>query len=146
MSRDPLVGPIDEIIAARVQGVVHCGLSTQEHPSVRALAGEFGLSENPTFYLEIDAVTARCPVHVILHQDLAYEVEIMPTARAEALADQFLAQFGDEGARYYTNGRLDKARGPGVVSWNPVTSATFDTGVLVISRQCSGCLWMEDED
>lgn len=30
--------------------------------------------------------------------------------------------------------------------WNPVTEATFDTGVIAIGHDRSLCVWVEDED
>jgi hypothetical protein len=81
---------------------------------------------------------------------LAYDYEIMPADRAEEFSDRFLAQFGTDHIRYFTNGTFHERPRPrgtkAVVSWNSVTSATFDTGVLIIGPQRSGCLWVEDED
>jgi hypothetical protein len=76
---------------------------------------------------------------------LAYNAEIMPAARAVEFAEQFFAQFGADGVQYYTNGTFHEQIGSGA-EWNPVTAATFDTGVLVIGPWRSGCLWVEDED
>jgi hypothetical protein len=75
----------------------------------------------------------------------------MPLARAQELADRFAAQFGP-GARYFTDGTwhlpntLIRCGDIGGPSWDPVTQATFDTGVLVIGRKWSGYVWVEDED
>jgi hypothetical protein len=88
---------------------------------------------------------------MVLHRDMAYDAEVMPEARAAELADAFLAQFGP-GTRYFTYGTWHLppvVRPDGVVcgpSWSPVTPATFDTGVLAIGPERSGCLWVEDED
>ena len=140
----------DEIQSAREAGVVHCGLSSQASPSVPELAAEFGLSRDPGVYREIDAAAARRLVQLILHQDMAYNSEIIPLPHAAELADRFLDQFGIDGVRFYTNGTFHEARGPNLTwsgaSWNPATKATFDTGVLVVSPKCRGCLWVEDED
>jgi hypothetical protein len=129
------MGVVDEIESAREDGIVHCGLSSQASPSVAELAAEFGLSRDPGVYREIDA---------------AYNSEIIPLPRAAELADRFLDQFGTDGVRYYTNGTFHEARGPSLTwsgaSWNPATEATFDTGVLVVGPNGSGCLWVEDED
>jgi hypothetical protein len=140
----------DEIIAARDCGVVHCGLSSKTSPSVSDLAAEFGLAGDPTHYKEIDGNSARRLARLVLNQDMAYNSEIIPADRAAELADRFLAQFGTDGVRYYTNGTFHEARGTGLTwsgaGWDPVTAATFDTGILVIGSRCSGCLWVEDED
>jgi hypothetical protein len=140
----------EEIIAARGFGDVHCGISSQTSPSVAQLAREFGLADDPGPYKEIDAAAAKRLVQTLLHLDMAYNAEVMPAARAAELAERFLAQFASAGVRFYTNSTFHECRGGKLtwsgVSWDPVTSATFDTGVLVIGPESSGCLWVEDED
>jgi hypothetical protein len=144
------VDVVAEIHEARDCGVVHCGLSAQPSPALAELASEFELAADPANYWEIDAAAARRLAELILNQDMAYNSEIMPPSRASELADRFLAQFGTHGVRFYTNGTFHEGRGPKLGSpsagWNPVTAATFDTGILVIGRHRSGCLWVEDED
>ena len=140
----------EEICASRNCGVVRCGLSLSS-TTVPELAREFGLRDDLSSYKEIDEETARRLVRLILHQDMAYHSDVMPAARAAELADRFLGQFA-AGARFFTNGNFYEERkkisdsawsGP---SWNPVTEATFDTGLLVLATGWHGCLWIEDED
>lgn len=144
-------GVTEEILAARTWGVVRCGLSSQPAPTVSELAREFGLRDAQECYKEICEPDALRLVRRVLHRDLAYDAEIMPEARAAELGERFLAQFG-AGARFFTNGTFYEERrrlsrsvwsGP---SWEPVTEATFDTGVLVIGPKGAGCVWVEDED
>ena len=145
------MGVAEDIIAARDHGAVRCGLSSQRSPAVPELAREFGLRDQPSCYKEIDEEAARHLIGLVLQRDLAYNAEVMPGASAVELADRFLAQFGP-GTRYFSNGTWHLpsiVRADGVIhgaSWDPVTAATFDTGVLAIGPQCSGCLWVEDED
>jgi hypothetical protein len=145
------MGVAEDIIAARIYGAVRCGLSSQPAPTLMELAREFGLREEQACYQEIDESAARRLIHLVLHRDLAYNAEIMPEARAAELADGFLGGFG-AGTRYFSNGTWHLppvARSDRVVqgaSWEPVTAATFDTGVLAIGPERSGCLWVEDED
>jgi hypothetical protein len=139
-----------EIAAARDCGVVRCGVSEHASPTVAELATEFRLAPALASYKEIEAAAALRLAALILHQDMAYNAVIMPAARAAELAGRFLAQFGTEGVRFYTNGTFHAGRGERLtwsgVSWDPVTAATFDTGVLILGPHCSGCLWVEDED
>jgi hypothetical protein len=135
----------DDILIARVDGVVHCGLLSQSSPSIPELAREFDLRDAIECYREIDATAARRLIQSILHRDLAYCAEIMSLDRAGELTEQFLNQFGTENVRFWTNGTFHELRESGA-AWNPVTAATFDTGVLVIGPHCSGCFWVEDED
>ncbi len=143
------MGVTDDIISAR-DGVVRCGLSSHASPSISELALEFGLNAIPANYVEIDLSAAHRLIQLVLSQDLAYNSETMPADLAEDLAGRFLNEFGTEGVQFFTNGTFHETPGPHLtwsgVSWNPVTEATFDTGVLVISPKCSGCLWVEDED
>ena len=140
----------DEIIAARSCGVVHCGLSSHVSPSLSQLASEFELAPEPANYREIDAASARWLLEMILNQDMAYDLEIMPADRARELADWFLSQFRGQEISFFTNGTFHEKRGSKLTwsgaSWESVTKATFDTGVLILGPQCSGCLWVEDED
>jgi hypothetical protein len=139
-----------EIIVARKCGIVRCGISSRCAPSVPELAAEFGLAEDPAMYMEINADSARRLATLILNRDMAYSNEIIPTERAAALADRFLAQFGTDSVHFYTNTTLSGTSEPerpwSGANWNPVTAATFDSGVLVTSPRCCGCFWIEDED
>lgn len=116
--------------------------------TVTHVASIFGLMESPECYEEIDAVEATKVIENVLHRDMAYETEIMPISLARELSGEFVAMFAGTDARFFTNGEWGRPReAPGVgPSWAPVTSATFDTGVLVVSDQTFGCVWCMDED
>ena len=128
---------VDDILAERDCGIVHCGVSRFGHKDALELAKEFGLKDDPAAFRPVAAARAVSLVASILHKDMAYSQPLMTAERAKALAEQFLAQFGAD-ARFLSNGW------PG--GWNPATDATFDSGVLVIGNERSGCLWVEDED
>jgi len=140
---------IDEILAARDCGVVHCGFSdARDLPDV---AAAFGLAIDESIYREIGFEAARDLVTNLLHRDQAYDSEIMALARATDLADRFLREATSAPCRYLTNmispRELLKGRstqfGP---QWNPATTATFDMGVLLLGARGSACFWVEDED
>ncbi len=66
--------------------------------------------------------------------------------------EEFLAEFGLE-ASFFTNGnweegwkRAEDGRSAVGPSWDPVTSATFDGGVIALDQERSGILWLGDED
>ena len=142
------MGVCDEIVEIRD---ARCGLSSLTSPIIPELAREFGLSDQQWRYKEIGEDDGRKLVHTLLHRDLAYNAELMSAAQAEELGNRFLGQFGP-GTRYFTNGTwhtLSTIRSDGaaaVTSWDPVTSATFDMGILAIGPERSGCMWVEDED
>ena len=140
----------DELVGARTSGVVRCGFSTLECPGLEALAAEFGLQADASRYKEIGGDAACRLVFLALHQDLAYCTKIMPAEQAVHLAEHFVDAFDHEDTRFYTNGNLhqgpdDKVTWSGA-AWNPMTEATFDTGILVLGPLTSGVFWVEDED
>lgn len=134
---------MDDILAERDCGVVHCGVSRFAHKDVLELAREFGLHDDPSAFAPVTASNAVALVASILHEDMAYSQPMMAAERAKKLAEQFLGQFGAE-ARFFSNGWT--GWDDGSTGWNPVTDATFDTGILVIGSDRSGCIWVEDED
>jgi hypothetical protein len=134
---------VDDILAERDCGVVHCGVSRFAHQDILELAREFGLHDDPSAFVPITGSDAVALVASILHKDMAYSHPMMSEERAKELARQFLEQFGAE-AKFYSNGWTGWETGS--TSWNPVTDATFDTGVLIIGNDRSGCIWVEDED
>jgi hypothetical protein len=133
----------EDIITVR-GGCTDCGISSHQAPSLVQLADEFSLATDVSIYREIDAAEARRLTERLLHKDLVYGAQKVKPARAAELADGFLAQFGTEGTRYYTNTWFNDS---GLIeSWNSATDSTFDAGILVIGPLCSGCLWIEEED
>ncbi|WP_437877677.1 hypothetical protein [Sorangium sp. So ce513] len=135
---------IDRIQAARSCGVLHIGVVAESVRSVEDLARRFGLRDDVGTYREIDEETAWRIIAYVLHRDLAYGVDMVSAEEAARLAREFLEQFDGAGCRYFTNGNFGED--PTGASWSPATSATFDTGALILGASKSGCLWVEDED
>jgi hypothetical protein len=127
------MGIIEDIQRLRHYGVVRCGLVSDYFPDVVSLVSRFGLRPDAACYCEIDVSKARLLIAEVLQRDQAYGVEVMPAHQANQLTERFLDQF-DAQAQYFTNKGC------------PATNATFDTGVVVIGSELSGCLWVEDED
>jgi hypothetical protein len=138
---------VSQIVAARGGDLV-VGVQSGAANSVEDAAGEFGLSPSPDTYFEVTAEEARAVLKTVLAFDMAYHCELVPLPEADRLASEFVGEFVDEGASYYTNGTFGKPRkAPGVgPSWAPATNATFDTGVLVLTRERIACAWFMDED
>jgi len=93
---------------------------------------------------QIDAATARAVIASILVKTLAYDSDWVERADAEHVASIFVACFSDD-ADFWTNGELSR-RDRSARSWSPLTSATFDTGVLAVDDEAVGILWVTDED
>ena len=131
----------------RTSGKVLCG-TTKAAKSVATLAGAFGLKEDASLYHQVDAEMARAIIVGILHRDLAYGNRLLSLARAEALAGQIMHRFADPAIRFLTNGQFKQGAGAGLVlsHWDPATTSTFDTGVLILGTAESACIWVAEED
>ena len=98
----------------------------------------------PPEWTAIDRDTAVAILAECLHHDLAYHVELQPRPSAEAQATAIVDTVGSD-ALFFTNGSLAI---PNVQdrSWNSITTATFDTGVIAIGRRWGILCWFLDED
>lgn len=131
----------------RGAGKVIAGV-TKDAKSVAALATVFGLKGDASLYHQVDLEMARSILVGILHRDLAYGNRLLSLARAEDLAGQVMSRFTVPGIRFLTNGKFKQGAGVGLVlsHWDPATTSTFDTGVLMLGTAESGCVWVADED
>ena len=134
----------DQINDARDCGFVRCGIIESKLMTLAQLTAKFGLVFASGIYQEISKVQSEIVAECILRCDLAYNLEIMSETAAQVLANRFLSCFDEENTQYYTNG--DYYADSSSHEWNPATTATFDTGILVINKSRAGCLWVEDED
>jgi hypothetical protein len=121
---------------------------TKDAKSVSALATAFGLKGDASLYHQVDLEMARAILVGILHRDLAYGNRLLSLARAEELAGLVMQRFTVPGIRFLTNGKFKQGTGVGLVlsHWDPATTSTFDTGVLMLGTAESGCVWVADED
>jgi hypothetical protein len=143
--------------AARESGAVHCefrgvaGLQTSDDPrtTADALARSWGFRPLGAAWRELTRDEARKALERVLERDLAYGAQMMSQTTAKELADAFVGLF-PEWAVFYTNGMFpprDHYRDGGWAgSWDPITPATFDTGVIAVGTAHVGLLWFEDED
>ena len=92
---------------------------------------------------EISPQRAETLLAAALGRDLAYRVAVMPVDVAAELARQ-LVEVLEPGARWWTNG--DVADRGNFAAWNPLTEATFDSGVIGISETRTLIAWVMDED
>jgi hypothetical protein len=123
------------------------GGTTKDAKSVAALATAFGLKGDASLYHQVDAEMARQILVAILHRDLAHGNRQLSQARAEELAGQVIQRFADPGIRFLTNAKFKQVAGAFVLShWDPATTSTFDTGVLILGTSESGCIWVAEEE
>jgi hypothetical protein len=147
-----------EIRARRTCGEVTVTVESRAFPNNRSVAdvidafvGNLGFVGIGDRWEEINRRVAETIAQRILHRDLAYNVEIMSAELACDLAARFLNLFTAQ-ARYFTNGtlyQLHERFNAGVThfsSFEPITEATFDTGVVCLDKERIGLLWVQDED
>jgi hypothetical protein len=87
---------------------------------------------------------ARQHLNAILARDLAHNVKAMENAQARAITDRFLAMFTPQVA-FFSNVRCAFGDSATRAS-TPLTTPTFDTGLIAIDGKRGGVLWIEDED
>jgi hypothetical protein len=139
--------PFEAIRKERKAGKVFSGTG-KAAGSAEAAAGAFGLKDDAGLYRETDAEMARSIVVAILHRDLAYGNRVLSLARAETLASEVMQRFADPKVRFFTNAEFKHGAAAALVlsRWDPATTSTFDTGVIMLGPSESGCVWVADED
>ncbi|MDQ6612160.1 MAG: hypothetical protein M3Y64_06980 [Gemmatimonadota bacterium] len=109
-----------------------------------------GFRELHDGWLAISAADAHAIATALLYRDLAYQTKIMPIAEAADLATQFL-DLAPEPHSYFTNGDWTTAIDANhtiatLNGWDPISDATFDSGVVCVGDGVAAILWVEDED
>lgn len=83
----------------------------------------------------------------ILHKDMAYQCKCMEIGLARSTMRSFFDLFSDS-PRFYSNTEFRPESG-GLVSigsYQALTSATFDSGIVAVDESHIGFIWIEDED
>lgn len=107
-----------------------------------------GLPEKSEALEDVSSDKAQNVLEAVLARNMAYKYDAMPRDRAAQLAKEFIeSQLPN--TRFFVNGDwtiyLDGSQSA-VFSWNNLTDATFDAGVVAVSDQLAMCIWVEDED
>jgi hypothetical protein len=143
-------GICERIVAARDAGISIVRIDTTQVDAPEEAARRLGLGEAAAARA-ITEGEARAILGAVLAEDMAYSVAVVEPAEAARLAEAFVEAFRGEPARYFTNGtwRIQahgRSGNLGLSGWTPATSATFDSGVLVVAATRIGCAWFMDED
>ncbi|HEY9394781.1 MAG TPA: hypothetical protein VIP58_11585 [Nocardioides sp.] len=136
-------------VAARLRerAAIQVWLTTSTNDAVVSfddVARLAGLEPLGRAWVEVDAARARTFLAGLLHRDLAYKSEVMPSSTADWLAGEFLGAFGRYGVRVATNSKDLPHEFP--FSWTPATDYTFDAGIVVVGQSSCGLYWVADED
>jgi hypothetical protein len=139
---------LTEIRTARCYGRVHTVIAARDGRLVTELLPLFGFQSHEQALLRVSETMALQITRSVLHKDMAYGTVIMPLQRADELARRFLAEFHNPPTDFFSNGSFTQNDDGSVAlnSWNPITQATFNTGIIVVEAGLVGCLWVEDED
>ena len=129
----------------RTSGLVTCNIfHGQAVKPLKSALRSLGLRNIPDhLWVELSAKDAHAHLAKCLCRDLAYSSKIMSKPEASQLASAFLSQFSGS-LKYLTN--TSNFLEDGGWSYDPISNATIDTGVLVENNGLIGILWFEDED
>jgi hypothetical protein len=106
-----------------------------------AFVRELGMKPPPK-WTTLDSRQALTVATRVLFADFAHDSPVMPVHLAARLARTFIDVLGP-GATFLTNGTLALTHARG---WTPLTGAAFDTGLVGVSADRVGLLWVEDAD
>jgi hypothetical protein len=105
----------------------------------------FGLSGIGVGWKRLDRPAALAQIAGHLNRSLAYGVEMLSPAAAEAMATAFLSFFPAPEAVFLTNASPRPADGSGW-GWDPVSASTFDVCFVAIGEGSVAFIVLEDED
>ena len=89
----------------------------------------------------------------LLHEDMAYGVEVMPLEKARILTSKFFSLFSSQ-ALCFSNSTWNKNEYAvpakdfelGLSSWTSLTELTFDSGIIICDNSKIGIIWFSDDD
>ncbi len=130
------------LIEARDRGEVRAALVSEMTGDLTRVLSKCGLRPEPSLLIEHGHESALAILTELLWKDMAYETECMPKKQAESIAQSLFGKYSDSNSRFYSNGNWALRE-----SWNPLTDATFDAGLIIASSNKNYfCIWFEDED
>lgn len=127
----------------RKSGFVRCSCVTVIKQPLAGLLAVFGLRLEEQRMIQLDANSAKVVLATLLGRSFIGHGDCIPGARAQELADAFVADVGGQSATFYTNGDWQE---PMPRSWTPLTDAVFDGGVIAIGPTIAACVWIEEDD
>ncbi len=118
--------------------------STAWNTAIDLFITQLGYSGLGDRWREISQTEAQNILIFIMTKDLAYSGQLMSREEAEQIAAKFLTFFIND-CKFFTNAVFTNNYS-GISAWDSITKATFDMGVVVMSYQRIGMLWVKDED
>jgi hypothetical protein len=111
--------------------------------SMPGLLASFGFAHPEEKLFPISREAAAEVISHLVAYDQAYGFPTSVIAIADDCGREFVSLFPEE-SRFFTNS--SEPLGAAARAWHPLTDATFDAGVLAVSPNRVGVLWLEDED
>ena len=137
---------IPELIHHRHAGCLRVVFVSHWSETVDEILPQLGLAAEPTCLRQVERGDAIATIETILWKDLAYSQELMPRATARLYAEDFIREFAEDGCVIYSNADWKGHHESFSSSWDPMTPATFDAGIVIVNFASAVCLWVEDED
>lgn len=130
------------LIEARQFGEIRISVVSEITGDLSRVLSKFGLTPDANMLVEHNRATALSILTELLWKDMAYEGECMSRDQAEKFANTIIDENSDIKSKYFSNGNWALRE-----SWNPLTSATFDAGIIISAQDKPYfCIWFEDED
>ena len=131
-----------KIIAARGAGEVKYLIISDYSNDINRVLFRFGLFADSSLLFEHSREAALSILTALLWKEMAYDNACMSEAEAKEMAEEIISQNESEESKYYSNGNGIKRE-----SWNPLTDATFDAGLIITGcNHIHFCIWFQDED
>ena len=128
------------MLSAHPVGEVRCGVATVGTDDLATVLAKFGLSAVAEALVELERPKAVTLLTQLIEVDLAHGAPCTSHGEARVMAEGLLSAHAGPDSRYFSNG-------DGTSSWMPLTSSTFDAGLLVQCRpNMYFCVWFEEND
>ena len=111
---------------------------------VDSFVRQLGFSGIGDRWKQINRKSAQKILIFILNKNLAYAEESIAINDAETIANRFMILFEDN-CQFLTNAIFNNNYSR-LTEWDSITESTFDTGVVIVSNERIGILWVQDED
>ena len=134
-----------KLIKDRSSGAIQVRVVNNISFEMMYILEKLGLARRPDWLEEIDEQQGIEILETILWKHLGYNDEIMERTTARRHAEEFISSFVEPECRLYSNGKWQNFRKSSVFSFNSMTEAMYNAGVVIIHPQYAAMLWVEDE-
>lgn len=133
----------DDIAKSRQYGLTRCCCVSSARLSLHEALSVFGLRQDEESLTQVSAEEGARLLERLLATSLVDNLDAMPRDVARRASADFIETFRAQACSFYTNGNWASSDAP---SWNPLTSAVFDGGLIALGPTISGCVWVDEND